>query len=138
MQKPIGKVFSTLAILSVIVIQSVVIGAAQGSTDPKTKDWSVAIVEETMKRFPSPKDLGVWNYPRGLYLYGQYLVYKRTHDPRYLKYIKDWVDYHVDANGVITNVNAQGVTTEVKFEGLDNMLPGNLLLLLYQKTGDNR
>ena len=51
---------------------------------PKSKptDWSVAIVEATMKRFPTPKDFGVWNYPRGLYLYGQYLVFKRTNDQR--------------------------------------------------------
>jgi len=138
MQKRIGKVFSTLAMLAVITLQSVVVSAANSSQDSKTPNWSTAIVEATMKRFPTPKDLGVWNYPRGLYLYGQYLVYKRTHDPRYLKYIKDWVDYHVDQNGLITNVNAQGVTTEVKFENLDNMLPGNLLLLLYKETKDNR
>ena len=91
-----------------------------------------------MKRYPTPKDLGVWNYPRGLYLYGQYLVFKRTHNPSYLKYIKDFVDYHVDANGTITNTNAQGVVSEVRLESLDNMLPGNLLLLLYQETKDNR
>jgi unsaturated rhamnogalacturonyl hydrolase len=91
-----------------------------------------------MKRFPTAKDFGVWNYPRGLYLYGQYLVYKRTHDPRYLKYIKDFVDYHVDSNGVITNTNAQGVVSEVRLDSLDNMNPGNLLLALYQETKESR
>ena len=50
-------------------------------------DWSVAMVESTMKRYPTAKDLGSWGYAKSLYLYGQYLVYKRTRDPRYLKVV---------------------------------------------------
>jgi unsaturated rhamnogalacturonyl hydrolase len=61
-------------------------------------------------------------------------VYKRTREPRYLKYIKDWVDSHLDENGVVTNTNAQGVVSQIKYDNLDSMLPGNLLLLLYQET----
>ena len=102
----------------------------------RTTDWSVAIVESTMKRYPTAKDLSSWGYAKSLFLYGEYLVYKRTHDPRYLKYIKDWIDDHVDANGVVTSTNAQGEVREVKFDNLDSMLPGNLLLLLYQETKD--
>ncbi len=92
------------------------------------------MVESTMKRYPTAKDLGSWGYAKSLYLYGQYLVYKRTRDPRYLKYIKDWVDMHVDEQGVVTSANAQGEVREIKFDNLDSMLPGNLLLLLYQET----
>jgi len=130
---------TALKAIFLLIVITVSMMSALGDT-PKSKptDWSVAIVEATMKRFPTPKDFGVWNYPRGLYLYGQYLVFKRTNDQRYLKYIKDWVDYHVDANGLITNTNAQGVVSEVRFEGLDNMMPGNLLLAMYQETKDNR
>ena len=97
-------------------------------------DWSVAMVNSTMKRYPTAKDLGSWGYAKSLYLYGQYLVYKRTREQRYLKYIKDWVDYHVDENGVVRSANAQGEVREITFENLDSMLPGNLLLLLYQET----
>src|SRR5690349_3049457 len=111
---------------------SVLIASQKSARREKATDWSVSIVESTMKRYPTPKDLGTWSYPKGLYLYGQYLVYKRTHEPRYLQYIKDWIDSHVDANGVVRNSNAQGVTTEVKYDSLDNMMPGNLLLLVYQ------
>jgi len=131
------QTISKLLIL-VVVLTSFVPNAFSYTSKAKPVDWSVAIVEATMKRFPTAKDFGVWNYPRGLYLYGQYLVYKRTQDPRFLKYIKDYVDYHVDANGVITNTNAQGVVSEVRFDSLDNMNPGNLLLALYQETKDNR
>ena len=92
------------------------------------------MVESTMKRYPSAKDLGSWGYAKSLYLYGQYLVYKRTRDPRYLKYIRDWVDDHVDEFGVVRSANAQGELREVKFDNLDSMLPGNLLLLLYVET----
>jgi unsaturated rhamnogalacturonyl hydrolase len=66
------------------------------------------------------------------------LVYRRTHEPRYLQYIKEWVDSHLDANGVVTNTAADGKVNEVKFESLDNMLPGNLLLLLYKETGEQK
>jgi unsaturated rhamnogalacturonyl hydrolase len=103
------------------------------TTKAKT-DWSVAMVESTMKRYPTAKDLGSWGYAKSLYLYGQYLVYKRTGDPRYLKYIKDWIDMHVDEQGVVRSTNTQGEIREVKFDNLDSMLPGNLLLLLYQET----
>src|SRR5262245_54928092 len=97
-------------------------------------DWSVPTVESPRKRYPTAKDLGSWGYAKSLYLYGQYLVYKRTRDPRYLKYIKDWVDMHVDDQGIVRSANAQGEVREITFDNLDSMLPGNLLLLLYQET----
>jgi unsaturated rhamnogalacturonyl hydrolase len=90
-------------------------------------DWSKAMVESTMTRY-TPQTLGSWGYTRGLYLYGQYLVYKRTGDRRYLDYIKAWVDRFVDANGNISN----------SFNNLDSMRSGTLLLTLYQETGDSR
>lgn len=107
----------------------------QAKTKVKT-DWSVGMVESTMKRYPTPKELGSWGYAKSLYLYGQYLVYKRVRDPRYLKYIKDWVDYHVDDQGVVRSANSQGQVREITFENLDSMLPGNLLLILYQETNE--
>src|SRR5690348_13947367 len=55
-------------------------------------DWSKALVESTLQRNPDPSRFGGWGYARSLYLFGQYLVYKRTHDPRYLDYIQKWVD----------------------------------------------
>ena len=116
-----------------ILVALIVILICSGSIKAQT-DWSVAMVESTMKRYPTPKDLGSWGYAKSLYLYGQYLVYKRTRDPRYLKYIKDWIDTRVDENGVVTSPNAQGEMREITFDNLDSMLPGNLLLLLYQET----
>lgn len=87
-------------------------------------DWSVALVESTLRANPSAKDFGTWGYAKALYLYGQYLVYLRSRDKRYLDYIQDWVDAHVDAGGKI----------DKKLDALDYMLPGNLLLVLYKET----
>ncbi|SPL99215.1 Rhamnogalacturonides degradation protein RhiN [[Actinomadura] parvosata subsp. kistnae] len=92
-----------------------------------TTDWSKAVVESTMARY-SPATLGGWSYPRGLYLWGQYLVYRRTKDPRHLRYIKDWADRFVDSSGGIGQ----------SFGNLDSMQSGNVLLALYRETGQDR
>jgi len=90
-------------------------------------DWSVAMVESTMARF-TPNTIGGWSYPVGLYLYGQYLVYQRTHDPAYLSYIKSWVDRFVSSSGKINQ----------SFNNLDSMEAGRLLVILHKETGDAR
>ncbi|GAA1677430.1 hypothetical protein GCM10009745_21000 [Kribbella yunnanensis] len=90
-------------------------------------DWSKEMIDSTMARY-KPTEIGGWSYPIGLYLYGQYLVYQRTHDPKYLSYIKSWVDRFVDSSGNISN----------SFNNLDSMLSGRLLVLLHHETGDNR
>ncbi|WP_431900324.1 glycoside hydrolase family 88 protein [Nonomuraea sp. bgisy101] len=94
---------------------------------PSGPDWSVSVVESTMARY-SPGTLGGWGYTRGLYLWGQYLVWQRTGDPRYLQYIKDWADRFVDSSGNISN----------SFNNLDSMQSGNVLLALYKETGQSR
>lgn len=90
-------------------------------------DWSTRLVDSTMARF-TPSTLGGWGYTEGLYLYGQYLVYQRTHDPAYLSYIKSWADRFVGSDGSIDN----------SFDNLDSMQSGNILLILYKETGQAR
>ena len=87
-------------------------------------DWSTAMVESTLKRNPNANQFGSWGYAKALYLMGQYMVWKRTGDPRYLQYIKTWIDVHIDADGNIDR----------KIDALDYVLPGNLLLVLYEQT----
>jgi unsaturated rhamnogalacturonyl hydrolase len=91
-------------------------------------DWSKAVVESMLKRYPTAESLKGWGYAKSLYLYGEYLVYLRTKDRRYLEHIKDWVDLHVDEQG---NINRP-------INALDYMLPGNLLLILYKETGQQK
>ncbi|WP_089104057.1 glycoside hydrolase family 88/105 protein [Streptomyces hyaluromycini] len=90
-------------------------------------DWSAAVVESTMARY-TPSTIGGWSYPVGLYLYGQYLTYRRTHDARYLAYIKNYVDRFVKSDGSI----------DQSFGSLDSMQAGRLLVILHHETGQDR
>src|SRR5215217_8097420 len=107
--------------VSAILLTSVLAQATFASTD-----WSREMVESTIKRYPTAESLKGWGYAKSLYLYGQYLVYLRTKDRRYLDHVKAWVDLHVDEKGTINR----------RINAFDYMLPGNLLLLLYKETGE--
>ncbi|MEU5478889.1 glycoside hydrolase family 88/105 protein [Streptomyces mirabilis] len=91
------------------------------------QDWSVALIDSTMARY-TPGTIGGWSYPVGLYLYGQYLTYQRTHDARYLTYIKSYVDRFVSSDGSIGQ----------SFNSLDSMQAGRLLTILHHETGQDR
>ncbi|MEV0275753.1 glycoside hydrolase family 88 protein [Streptomyces sp. NPDC050610] len=101
--------------------------AVEAATPRAPADWSSAVVDSTVARY-TPDTIGGWSYPVGLYLYGQYLVYRRTHEPRYLSYIKEYVDRFVDSAGKI----GQG------FNSLDSMQAGRLLVVLHHETGQDR
>lgn len=90
-------------------------------------DWSAEMVESTMARH-TPDTIGGWSYPVGLYLYGQYQVYLRTHDPRLLAYVQSYVDRFVAEDGSIGQ----------SFDSLDSMQAGRLLTILHHETGDDR
>ena len=87
-------------------------------------DWSVAMVESTIKRYPTAESLKGWGYAKSLYLYGEYLVYLRTKEKRYLDHIQAWIDMHIDDNGMVNR----------PITALDYMLPANLCLILYKET----
>lgn len=91
-------------------------------------DWSNALVTSTLARYPDATNFGGWGYARALYLFGQYLVYKRKHDARYLDYLRQWVDTHIDEKGELDR----------KIDALDYILPANLLIILNNETGDAR
>jgi len=116
------RIIMTLFMLVVFASNSV---QASSLSSAKTEsDWSKAMVDSTIKRFPTAESLKGWGYAKSLYLYGQYLVYLRTKDKKYLDHIKAWVDLHVDDKGVINR----------PITALDYMLPGNLCLILYKET----
>src|SRR5437016_9129639 len=91
-------------------------------------DWSVAVVESTIKRNPTGESFKGWGYAKALYLYGEYLVYLRTKDKRYLDHIQSWVDQHLDERGTINR----------QINSLDYIMPGNLLLILYKETKEEK
>lgn len=101
-------------------------GTAAAET-PGRIDWSVEVVESTMRQY-TPETLGGWGYTRGLYLWGQWLVFQRTKNKKYFDYIKAWVDRFVGPDGKFSRT----------FTHLDSMRAGQLLPLLYNATGDVR
>lgn len=96
---------------------------AQKLTAP-TQDWSLLMIQSNFKRNPDPHKFGVWGYPYGLFLMGQFLVYKRTGNKQLLDYIIGFVDSHIDANG----------KPDLDIKTLDNVLCANLLVRLYEET----
>jgi unsaturated rhamnogalacturonyl hydrolase len=88
-----------------------------------SSDWSVAVVSSTTGT-TTPSTIGGWSYPVALYLYGQYLVYQRTHDPALLSFIEAWADRFVQPDGTLSN----------SFTSLDSMEPGLVLDVLYSAT----
>lgn len=101
---------------------------AQQTSVGEKVDWSEAVIENMMANKPAPEMLGGWGYAVSLYLYGQYLFYKRHGNRKYLDYVQGWVDHHVDEAGTIDRA----------ITALDFMLPGNLLLVLYKETGKEK
>src|SRR5689334_20462451 len=95
------------------ILIAFVASALVGQSVLAAPDWSKEVVESTMKRYPTAESLKGWGYAKSLYLYGEYLVYLRTGDKRYLQHVKDWIDLHIDDSGKVNRaVNA-----------LDYMLP---------------
>jgi len=120
----------TIGVLMLVCVLTQVANALPGNfvtcakRAPTEPDWSKAIVESTIKRNPTGESFKGWGYAKALYLYGQYLVYLRTKDKRYLDHIQSWVDQHIDDQGTINR----------QINSLDYIMPGNLLLILYKET----
>src|SRR4051812_29938464 len=47
-------------------------------------DWSKGVVDTLIKKNPTGESWKGWGYAKSLALYGEYLVYLRTHDKKYL------------------------------------------------------
>jgi unsaturated rhamnogalacturonyl hydrolase len=103
------------------------LAGAQSDPTPSV-DWSQRVIDSNLKRNPDPTKFGGWNYPQGLFLFGQYLVYRRTKERRLLDYIQGFVNTHIDKQGNL----------DEPIEALDNVLAANLLIVLSEETHDPR
>jgi rhamnogalacturonyl hydrolase YesR len=95
------------------------------------KYWSIAMAETIMRRNSgTPTDqFARWSYYQGFALYGFEMLWRSTGDSRYLAFIRRQIDPFIDAQGRIEGVG---------FGWLDNTLPGNLVVALYEQTGEER
>ncbi len=93
--------------------------------------WSIALADTLMKRNTgAPGDsLTQWSYWKGYTLNGFELLWQSTGDPRYLNYIEQQIDPHIDRNGHLV---------DVKLDSLDSAMAGNIVVGLYEHTHDPR
>jgi len=87
-------------------------------------DWILA-------KWPDPTTLTTkgWEYNNGIILHGISKVYEKNRDPRYLAYIKRFVDAYVAEDGTV-NLGPE--------YNIDTIQPSILLLFLHRETGDDR
>jgi unsaturated rhamnogalacturonyl hydrolase len=104
--------------------------------------WSVATADTIMARWPdySKAYFNAWTYVNGYALCAFERLYEDTGDRRYLDYIQRYLDQFVDQHGRFRDsvTNSKGTRQKIQFTNLDNMMTGNTLVLLYERTGDKR
>jgi unsaturated rhamnogalacturonyl hydrolase len=94
--------------------------------------WGVRFADTVMATWPDPAAIDPakngWEYNTGIVLFGMSKVYESTRDPRYLDYIRRWVDGYVNEQGVLG-------WDQSRTHNLDYIQPGMLILFLYEQTG---
>jgi unsaturated rhamnogalacturonyl hydrolase len=98
--------------------------------------WSVKMAESEMIRNPSMWMVDFvterkWNYTQGLMGLAFIQVSEATSNKKYFSYAKGYADSLIDADGNIYKYKLSNYN-------LDQINPGKMLFLLYDKTGDPR
>ncbi len=96
---------------------------------PALKPWSVRMVESTLQRYTLNDAL--WHYEHGLQVMAIQQTAEVTGEPRYLRFVSDWIDYFVQADGSIRTYRADEYN-------LDQINAGKLLFGVLDRTGDGR
>jgi unsaturated rhamnogalacturonyl hydrolase len=105
------------------------------SAPPASTSWGTRFADLVLARWPDPSALDParngWEYNTGIVLFGLSKMYDASNDPRYLAYIRRWVDSYVDEQG---HLGWQQEQTH----NLDYIQPANVILFLYEHTGEDR
>ena len=111
-------------ILLLLVAPALLGAPAEPPIAVRFADWILAT-------WPDPTTLTTkgWEYNNGIILHGISKVYEKNRDPRYLAYIKRFVDAYVAEDGTV-NLGPE--------YNIDTIQPSILLLFLYQETGGDR
>lgn len=100
-----------------------------------TPGWGVRFSDTILATWPDPAAIDPakngWEYNTGIVLFGMSKVYESTRDPRYLAYIRKWVDGYVDETGKLG-------WDQTRTHNLDYIQPGMLILFLYEQTGEEK
>jgi unsaturated rhamnogalacturonyl hydrolase len=101
---------------------------------PQPISWAGTLANSVLATYPDPRDLhshhpGEWCYQNGFFMNALFALWQRARQQNYWQYILNWVDVFVNNEGVFDQ-------TKYKREeyNLDNILPGRLLISLYQES----
>jgi unsaturated rhamnogalacturonyl hydrolase len=97
---------------------------------------SVRVADSSMARWPEAlvNDSGKpekWAYEQGVLLKGFEAVWRASGDGKYFAYMQRGVDHFVAADGTVRTYKPEDYS-------LDNVMPGRLLLTLYNVTGQEK
>ena len=96
---------------------------------PALKPWSVRMVESILRRH-TLKD-ALWHYEHGLQVMAIQKAAEATGEMRYLRFVSDWIDHFVQADGSIRTYRADEYN-------LDQINAGKLLFGALDRTGEKR
>ena len=124
-----------LLALAVALAWTVAPSAGRQAAQGAAPGWGVRFADTVLATWPDPASIDPakngWEYNTGIVLFGMSKMYDATKDPRYLAYIKRWVDGYVNDQGVLG-------WDQSRTHNLDYIQPGMLVLFLYEQTGDPR
>ncbi|MCE1198432.1 MAG: glycoside hydrolase family 88 protein [Marinilabiliales bacterium] len=113
----------------------VVLWVAMMGNEARAEKWSLKVAHDFIRRYPQPDSIhwkgqqNHFSWQAGYILYAMEQLWKKSGDPEVLAYIRKYVDQQVDASGHVA---------DFKPDALDNFMPGNALLFLYEQTGEKR
>jgi unsaturated rhamnogalacturonyl hydrolase len=119
-----------------ILFALLVLYAKELTTSPATR-WSVRIADSFLARHPdmnltdSTGQAQKWDYEQGLMLLALSRMWQHTGNEKYIDAVRKNLEQFVGEKGNIR-------TYELDDFKLDNILPGRALLVVYQKTGEQR
>jgi unsaturated rhamnogalacturonyl hydrolase len=95
----------------------------------KLNTWSVRMVESTLQRYTLQQ--ASWNYDHGLQVMAIQKAGEATGESRYLRFVSDWIDHFVQADGSIRTYRREEYN-------VDLVNSGKLLYGAYERTGEER
>jgi unsaturated rhamnogalacturonyl hydrolase len=119
--------------------RGVVAGTVHRFTTAKTVDpavvyaWPIRIATSVRALFPSPKDLGSWNYTDGMIADALCRIAARTGREDDYAYVQQYLDRIVAADGTM-----DAVEYPLELYSLDRIRPAAALFWIYDRTKDER
>jgi unsaturated rhamnogalacturonyl hydrolase len=95
----------------------------------KINTWSVRMVESTLQRYTLND--AQWHYEHGLQVMAIQKAAEATGEARYLRFVSDWIDHFVQADGAIR-------TYRMDDYNIDQINAGKLLFGAFERSGDER